>query len=172
MDIASRFGSRDKIFSPTAVRPNELPVLLNSDQPISVQVNAKESLHALICQFIPWFPTGAVVDRAVEVCWPDDVLILVLRIRALQQDLEAAVDLCSSPGIPFTGWSIGVGTTIAVFQGDGDDTMTGGKGPDSFVMSKGHDVVTDFRRSENDRIFLSGDRLSGVSREGKNYWSN
>ena len=39
-----------------------------------------------------------------------------------------------------------------LYGGDGNDTLTGGSGQDRFKMSKGYDIVTDFRHEDGDRI--------------------
>ena len=94
------FNDQRNSFSPIAVRLSELSFLLSSDEPISIEVNAKEGLHSLLFYFISTCPTGAVVDRAVEVCRPDDVLIPVAIIGAFQQDLETTINFSSGSCIP------------------------------------------------------------------------
>ena len=39
--------------------------------------------------------------------------------------------------------------------GDDNDILTGGNGGDIFVLSNGHDVITDFARSEGDTIYAN-----------------
>ena len=84
LNIASRFGSRDKAFSRIEVRPNSLSFLVNSDESIGIQVNRKECLKALIGEFIPWLKTSAVDDGAIEVCGPDKILATECIIGAFQ----------------------------------------------------------------------------------------
>ena len=45
--------------------------------------------------------------------------------------------------------------------GNGNDTLTGGLDSDIFMMSKGNDVVTDFRPGDSDKIELYFGEITG-----------